>query len=215
MWCSIFFWWPARVMPRVGRSLVGKKWIKSGPVSPRSQAPTPALGPGLPSPTSPCLLQAELSHVTEGVEARLGEAVLVALQADGREPGLGGVQRGKVQGHGVQKGLGRSEGERQAGQCPLFTLGPFASVFFLVCLIPPWLSHALVPSSRPVAGAPAGVLCSLQSVWLADHLVKRSHQLVKVRSLGTILLPSVQHKQVQSRRTAWRRGQPELLLYRI
>lgn len=53
MWCSSFFWWPARVMPRVGRSLVGKEWIKSGPVSPRSQAPPLPWGLGSPPPPLP------------------------------------------------------------------------------------------------------------------------------------------------------------------
>lgn len=98
---------------------MGKEQIKGGrdPQDPRADP-----GPGLPSPASPCLLQAELSHFSEGAEAGLGEGVPVALQADGREPGLGGVQRRKVQGHGVQKGLGRSEGEGQAGQSPIFTL---------------------------------------------------------------------------------------------
>lgn len=51
---------------------------------------TPGLGPrGSPYPTSPCLLQAELSHITEGAEAKLGEVVLIALQSNGRKPGLG------------------------------------------------------------------------------------------------------------------------------
>lgn len=36
-----------------------------------------------PYPTTPCLLQAELSHITEGTEAKLGEVVLVALQSNG------------------------------------------------------------------------------------------------------------------------------------
>lgn len=164
-----------------------------------------------PLPDPPGLLQAELSHITEGAEARLGEVVPVALQADGREPGLRGVQRWKVQGYRIQQGLGRSGREGQAGHSLLFILVPSAQFPLWVCINPPWLSRALTPNSRPVPGAPA----SLQSVWLADHLVKCGHQLVKVRSLGTILLPSVQHKQVQSRRTAWRRGQPEFLLYCI
>lgn len=78
MLCSSFFWWPARVMPRAGRSLVGKELIKAGPPSPTSR---------VPRPSSPCLLQAELSHVTEGAEAKTGEVVLVALQSNGRKPG--------------------------------------------------------------------------------------------------------------------------------
>lgn len=36
--CSSFFWWPARVTPRAGRSLGGKERVKSGPASPRPQA---------------------------------------------------------------------------------------------------------------------------------------------------------------------------------
>lgn len=76
MLCSSFFWWPARVMPRVGRSLVGNEGIKSGPASPTSQAPTPR-------PTSPCLLLAELSHITQGAEVKPREIVLVALQSNG------------------------------------------------------------------------------------------------------------------------------------
>lgn len=82
MLCRSFFWWPARVMPRPGRSLVGKKWIRLGPVSLRSQMYLPPnLGPSGHPPTSPtlCLLQAELSHITEGGKTKLGEVVLVAL----------------------------------------------------------------------------------------------------------------------------------------
>lgn len=66
-------------------------------------------------------------------------------------------------------------------------LRPLSSVCFPVCIYPPWLSRTPVPISRPVPRAPI----SLQSVWLSDHLVKRSHQLVKMRPLGTVLLPSV------------------------
>lgn len=40
---------------------------------------TAGLRPGGPPPTSPCLLQAQLNHITEGAEAKLGEVVLVAL----------------------------------------------------------------------------------------------------------------------------------------
>lgn len=49
---------------------------------------TRASGPEAPPPTSPCLLQAELSHISEGAEATPGEAVLVALQSNGRKPSL-------------------------------------------------------------------------------------------------------------------------------
>lgn len=79
MLCSSFFWWPARVMPRAGRSLGGSSGLKLG---------QQLQHPRLPRPVSPCLLQAELSHVTEGAETKPGEVVLIALQSDGRKPGL-------------------------------------------------------------------------------------------------------------------------------
>lgn len=51
---------------------------------------TPGLGPEESPPhLSPCLLQAELDHITEGAEAKLGEVFLVALQSNGQKPGLG------------------------------------------------------------------------------------------------------------------------------
>ena len=98
-----------------------------------------------PLPDSPGLLQAELSHITEGAEARLGEVVLVALQADGREPGLRGVQRRKVQGYRIQQGLGRSGRAGQGGQSLLFILVPSPQFPLWVCINPPWLSRALTP----------------------------------------------------------------------
>lgn len=50
MLCSSFFWWPARVMPRPGRSLVGKEWIRLGPTSLVSQMHPLTWGPeGSPS----------------------------------------------------------------------------------------------------------------------------------------------------------------------
>lgn len=152
--------------------------------------------PSLPS--VPHLLQAQLGHITEAAETELGEVVLIALESDGREPGLRRVQGTEVQGHGVQKGLGRPKREEgiQAGQRPLFI-----SVFFWACLFLPWLFP------RPVPGPPG----SLQSVRFADQLVQSCHQLVKVRPLGTVLLPSVQHQQMEPGRTAWRWRQSELL----
>ena len=131
MWCSSFFWWPARVTPRAGRSLgrgtEGKKNQGPGLQDPGPH-PWPWAKAPLPDPSG--LLQAELSHVTEGAEARLGEVVPVALQANGREPGLRGVQRRKVQGHRIQQGLGGSGREGQAGQSPLRPC-PLSSVSFM------------------------------------------------------------------------------------
>lgn len=87
MLCSSFFWWPARVMPRPGRSLVRKGWIRLG------VGPSPSISSfNIPClvirmspfpPHQPHLLQAELSHITEGGEAKLGEVVLVALETNG------------------------------------------------------------------------------------------------------------------------------------
>lgn len=131
MWCNSFFWWPARVTPRAGRSLgrgtEGKK--NRGPCL-RDPWPHPWPWAEAPLPEPSGLLQAELGHVTEGAEARLGKVVPVALQADGREPGLRGVQRRKVQGHGIQQGLGGSGREGQAGQSPLRPC-PLPSVSFM------------------------------------------------------------------------------------
>lgn len=51
--CSSFFWWPARVMPRAGRSLVGKEWVKSELASLRSQARPWPRAQRLPHPPLP------------------------------------------------------------------------------------------------------------------------------------------------------------------
>lgn len=120
----------------------------------------PDLLPGLGIRVSPLphhqphLLQAQLSHITEGGEAKLGEVVLVAFETNGRKPGLGRVQAREGQGHRVQKSLGRPKvGEGQAKQVSSLSYS-LCSIFSLVYIYPPWLSQATAPSFRPVPGAP-------------------------------------------------------------
>lgn len=100
-----------------GEEEEGREGVTSGPISLRSQTQFLRGSRSLcPHPASPCLLQAELSHITEGAEAKLGEIVLVALQSNGRQPGLGRVQTRKVQGHRIQECLGRSKGGWEGGE---------------------------------------------------------------------------------------------------
>lgn len=65
-----------------GRQVSGGEGADPEPASPRPQGLAlagPGLGPGGSHPASPCLLQAEPSHIAEGAEAAPGEGVLVAL----------------------------------------------------------------------------------------------------------------------------------------
>lgn len=60
-------------------------WASFSEIPSKTPSTTPSQRPRAfaPHPTTPCLLQAELSHTTEGTEAKLGEVVLVALQSNG------------------------------------------------------------------------------------------------------------------------------------
>lgn len=54
MWCNSFFWWPARVTPRAGRSLEGGQKGKTiGAHVSKTPGPTPGPGLRLPSQTLP------------------------------------------------------------------------------------------------------------------------------------------------------------------
>lgn len=96
-------------------------------------------------PHQPHLLQAQLSHITEGGEAKLGEVVLVALETNGRKPGLGRVQARKGQGHRVQKSLGRPKVGEGASKTGFF----FVLLSLLNFLFGLHLPSLAVPGSSP------------------------------------------------------------------
>lgn len=127
-------------------------------LGPLLQYPGSTLWPGDQSVSlphhQPHLLQAQLSHITEGGEAKLGEVVLVAFETNGRKPGLGRVQAREGQGHRVQKSLGRPKvGEGQAKQVSSSSYS-LCSIFSLVYIYPPWLSQATAPKLQTCPRGP-------------------------------------------------------------
>lgn len=152
-------------------------------MSPRPRAPP---WPWAEAPPRPSWLTSRLSwsHITEGAEARLGKSCPGTPGHNG-QPGLRESRDGKSRATGSSRawkvlgGRGRQV-TVSSSSCPL------CSVSSVGLHQPSWLSAAH-QSSRPVLRAPA---------WPAECLACGSscqmrHQLVKVRSLGTILQVSI------------------------